>query len=251
MSSLKAYASRQRAALAGLAVLASTLGAAVPAGAAPAAGKVAADAGATQAKPGVTGFRSARFGMDEKAVRAAIRSDFGVDDKAITKTANPTERTEVLSVKVNDVLKDGGTALVSYVLGYQSKALSQVSVLWAPETDAGIGPEKLIADAKILQNYFLGQGFASGSVLVNAAVPEGVVMFRGTDEEGRMALLLMLASATKPAVADKAAASAATNEAAVPQPDAEQTVLAPVGLLLSYLADPQDPDIFKVEPGQF
>jgi hypothetical protein len=186
----------------------------------------------------VEGFRSARFGMDEAAVREAIVADFGVADADIQVGENAAERTRILSVSVPDVLDGGGTALVSYVLGYSSNKLDQVSVLWSPDTDASIDGAKLVANGSVLQSYFLQSGFDASAVVVDAAVPEGVVMFRGLDAQGRMALLLLrggIDAAAQPAEGDAAG----------------QTQFISNGLLLAYLANPSDPDVFSVEQGQF
>jgi hypothetical protein len=99
----------------------------------PAAKKDAAPA-ATSTKPPValaptvevTGFRSAKFGMSEADVRAAIVKDFAVKPDAIRAETNASEQTRVLLVKVPDVLPGGGSAEVSYVLGFKSKTLIQV-----------------------------------------------------------------------------------------------------------------------------
>src|SRR5262245_48533831 len=46
----------------------------------------------------VDGFRSARFGMTEAQLRAAIKSDFKVADAAIKVFTHPVEQTRVLQV---------------------------------------------------------------------------------------------------------------------------------------------------------
>src|SRR5712671_2314720 len=74
----------------------------------------------------VTGFRSAKFGMSEADVRAAIVKDFGVKPEAIRAETNASEQTLVLLIKAPDVLPGGGSAEVSYVLGFKSKTLIQV-----------------------------------------------------------------------------------------------------------------------------
>ncbi|RFC65993.1 hypothetical protein DYI37_00470 [Fulvimarina endophytica] len=199
---------------------------------------------ATRGAPAtIEGFRSAKFGMDEAAVRSAIESDFGVASDAIVESANGAERTRILTVDGVEVLDGGGPAAVSYVFGYESNTLGQVSVLWAVGGEGGEGGEqvvnadKLVANADVLQNYFLQSGYAADSVVVNVPVPEGLVVFRGSDAEGHMAVLLLRGTlAEGEAGADGAAA---------------QPVLTPTNLLLAYLADPQKPDVFRVEPGQF
>jgi hypothetical protein len=85
----------------------------------------------------VEGFRSAKFGADEKAVRAAIKADFGLDAKAVSAEENPIEKTTALVTAV-DTLEPGGKAQIAYILGYKSKKLIQVNVVWGAPVDPGI-----------------------------------------------------------------------------------------------------------------
>ena len=193
----------------------------------------AAAAGATAvatAAATVEGFRSARFGMDEAAVRAAIVKDFGVKPEAILPGENMAERTKMLSVRVPGVLEGGGMAEVSYVFGHKSTKLAQVSVLWSPAIDPAVDQAKLLANANVLQSYFLSSGYKADSVVTSAVVPEGLLMFRGSDAASRMTVLLLRGQMTQ---------------------GGTQPVLTPVSLLLAYLADPAKPDVFTVPAGQF
>lgn len=190
------------------------------------------------AQVSVQGFRSAHFGMDEAALREAIAADFGVEPDAIAAADNPAERTRVLSVSVPDVLEGGGTALVSYVLGYRNKVLDQVSVLWSPQSDETLDAARLVSNASALQAYFLQSGYDPANVVTEAAVPEGVVMFRGLDQDGHMTLLLLRGTMAEAAATDGAKA-----------PDQPQ--FSPSALLLAYLADPANPDVFAVPQGKF
>lgn len=178
----------------------------------------------------VDGFRSARFGMDEAAVRAAISKDFDVKSEAIIPGENMAERTKMLSVRVPSVLEGGGTAEVSYVFGYKSKTLAQVSVLWSPAIDSKVDQAKLLANANVLQSYFQSSGYKADSVVTSAVVPEGLLMFRGSDSASRMTVLLLRGQMTQ---------------------GETQPVLMPVSLLLAYLSDPAKPDVFTVPAGQF
>ena len=199
---------------------------------------------AAASQPLVEGFRSATFGMDEVAVRAAIIADFGVEDAAIELNDNIAERTRILSVQVPDVLEGGGTALVSYVLGYKSNKLDQVSVLWSPDSDSTIDGAKLVANATVLQSYFLGAGYDPATSVVNAEVPEGIVMFRGLDSKNRMVLLLLRGAIDPATVPDQSAAPTEANAET-------QANFVSSGLTLAYLANPSAPDVFSLKPGQF
>lgn len=182
----------------------------------------------------VMGFRSAHFGMAEEEVRKAIIKDFSVKKEAIKTDENPTDRTRVLTIKVPDLLPQGGTGQVVYVLGYSKKKLIQVNVIWSKATDPAIKPEQLAADATLLGNHFETGGFAPDNVTRNALLAggEGVLVFRGTDKQDRMVLLLLRGSQSKDPKADK--------------PD-----FTPTTLQLFYVADPANPDIFRLPRGDW
>lgn len=193
---------------------------------------------ATASPVELNGFRTARFGMDEAAIRKAILTDFALDKSKIGSVENPAERTRILSVKVPDVLDGGGIADVSYVFGHTSKKLTQVSVLWSGQSDPSLDGEKLLANGNVLRSYFLSAGYVPASVVTDVPVPEGLLLFRGSDAKGRMAVLLLRGTY---------AAAAPVEGAANPAPP----VLTPAGLLLAYIENPQKPDVFTVKPGQF
>lgn len=69
----------------------------------------------------VEGFRSAKFGKDEAAIKASIAKDFNIKGADGKEQPNAGERTKVFLIKASDVLPGGGAAEVSYVFGYQSK----------------------------------------------------------------------------------------------------------------------------------
>ena len=184
-----------------------------------------------EAKLIVEGFRSAKFGMNEADVRAAIARDFGAKPDAIKSQDNPAELTRSVLLTVPDLLPNGGTAEVSYVFGYKSKSLIQVGTVWSKTTDPALTPERLFSNANILRAHFLGEGFKPDSIAVNTPVNGGVLMFRGSDAKDRSVILLLQG----------------TFEAK----ENNQRILTPTGLLLFYVADTKSPDVFKLPPGQF
>ena len=78
----------------------------------------------------IDGFRSAKFGMDEKQLLRAISKDFRIPKTKIKNLTNPIEKITALEVTVPKLLAFGGPARVQYILGYKSKKLVNVSVLW-------------------------------------------------------------------------------------------------------------------------
>lgn len=197
---------------------------------APAAAPTAAEAQSSD-KAVVEGFRSAKFGMKEAEVRAEIEKDFKIKSDAIKNQDNSAELTHSLLVTVPDLLAGGGTAEVSYVLGYKSKTLIQVGTVWSKATDPAMTPERLFSNANILRAHFLGEGFKPETVTVNTPVNGGLLMFRGSDAKDHTVMLLL--------------------QGTFETKENNQRTLTPTGLLLFYVADAKSPDVFKLPPGQF
>lgn len=179
----------------------------------------------------VEGFRSARFGMNEAETRAAIMKDFNVKAEAIHEQPNPGERTRALLVKVPDLLPGGGTAEVSYVFGYQSKKLIQISASWSKKTDEKITPEQLFSNSSVLRAHFVSEGFKQDTIATNVPVNGGILMFRGSDAKDRTTILIL--------------------QGTMAQGENNQRVLTPTGLLLFYVADAKAPDIYRLPSGLF
>jgi hypothetical protein len=179
----------------------------------------------------VEGFRSAQFGMTEAQLRQAIRKDFPTGGDKVTSEANHGEKTTVLTVHVADLIPGTGKARVSYILGYTTKKLIQVNVNWVAEPKSAAAAENLVGAANLLRNYFLAGGYQPDSIIANQQMPNGYVVFRGRDARARMVLLVLAGTTgTPPADAEKA---------------------PPVGLQLSYILDPEHPDVYQVPKGQF
>jgi hypothetical protein len=214
---------------------------AAAAGAAPAAAGAPAGATSTAAAEtpaaddkttkAIDGFRSAKFGMNEADVRAAMTKDFSAKPDAIRAQDNASELTHSLLLSVPELLPNGGTAELSYVFGYKSKSLIQVGSVWSKGTDTAMTPEKLFSNANILRAHFMGEGFKPDSIAMNMPVAGGIVMFRGSDAKDRSVILLL--------------------QGTFENKENNQRVLTPTSLLLFYVADAKSPDIFKLPPGQF
>jgi hypothetical protein len=202
-----------------------------PSDGAPPAASASSPTDASETQPlEIKGFRSAAFGSSEAEVRAAAMKDFGLSADAIHSSQDLAERTQVLTVRVPDVLPDGGAADVAYTLGYKSKKLIQVAVTWSKQTDDKLTAERLLQNGESLRNYFQAQGYVPESVAANAAVKDGVLLFRGADSQGRTTVLLLRGAAS----GDKAARQ-----------------FSPSALVLLYLGDTKNPDVYRVPAGKF
>jgi hypothetical protein len=178
----------------------------------------------------VKGFRSALFGMSEADVRAAAAKDFGVSADALKSMQNGAEHTQALILKAQDVLPEGGAAEIAYVLGYKSKKLIQVSITWSKTTDDKLTPERLTSNAESLRTYFLKAGYKPETIVNNAPVSNGLLLFRGSDGAGHTTALVLEGAFS----GDKA-----------------HPTLSPSGLSLFYLADAKNPDVYRIQPGKF
>jgi hypothetical protein len=179
----------------------------------------------------VTGFRSARFGMTEAQVRAAIERDLRVRSDDIRSDENKAEQTQVLDVRAADVLPGGGTATVSYVFGFKSKTLIQVGLSWSKATDEKMTPEQLFSNANVLRSHFLESGYKPDTIATNMPVNGGLLMFRGSDAREHTTVLML--------------------QGTFSQGDNNQRVLTPTALLLFYIADAKSPDVYRLPPGAF
>jgi hypothetical protein len=179
----------------------------------------------------VEGFRSARFGMTEGEVKNAIASDFGIKGNAVHEQPNVGERTKALLIRVPELLAGGGAAEVSYIFGYHTKKLIQVSVSWSKATDEKMTPEQLFSNSSVLSAYFMGEGFKPETVATNMPISGGLLMFRGSDAKGHTAMLIM--------------------QGTFSQGDHKQRVLTPASLLLFYIEDAKAPDVYRLPRGSF
>ena len=184
----------------------------------------------------IDGFRQARFGMNEEQVRQAIRKDFPGAAAKLTSAVHPSEKTTVLSLSVADMLPHTGLARVSYILGYRSKKLTQINIVWTSDETAA-GDEVIVGIANSLRDYFASESFKPDSVVVNHQLATNTILvFRGSDEQNRTVLLLLSGVAASARAEDK--------DKKPPKPP-------PLTLELSYIEDPAHPDVFKIGKGQF
>jgi hypothetical protein len=196
-----------------------------------------AEPGATaDARPATTpieGFRQARFGMSEQQVRQAIQRDFPASANRLSRTTHPREKTTVLSLSVEDLLPEVGPAQISYILGYASKQLVQVNIVWASDGRTAARDEAIVAAANTLRDHFLSRYHAPDETVVNHQVGDNaIVVFRAAQADGRMVLLLLTGTT----------ATGRANRSPAPPP---------LMLQLSYIRDHAHPDIFRIERGRF
>jgi len=184
----------------------------------------------------VDGFRSAKWGMTEAEVKAAITADFKIPADKLKAEPNPSERTTVMTIQVPELIDGAGIARVSYILGYTTKKLIQVNLVWGTPVDPQAKPEGIVAAANQLRDLFMSSGYEPGTVVANTRANDGaVIVFEGQDADKHATLLRLVAGQQQ--TADK---------------DAKKEKPAPVtALFLSYILDSRNPDIYRLKKGQF
>jgi len=184
----------------------------------------------------IEGFRSAKFGMKEKDIYKAIAKDFKISKGKVRRSENSLEKTTSLEVTVPKMMEVGGVAKVGYVLGFKSKKLIQVNVIWgrgAEESGRKVKAQSIIDAANFLRNHFIKKKYQKEGFIANARVDdETTIVFRGKDKKDRMVLLVLTSPQAKK---DEDGKKAKEN----------------IALKLSYVLDTKTPDIFTIGEDDF
>jgi hypothetical protein len=187
-------------------------------------------AGTSQKWAVVNGFRSAQFGMNERDVIKAIRNDFGKSKNQISRQVHPNEKTITLEITVSKLLPESGEAKVFYIMGYKSKRLIHINVIWGRPVVKKPNAEAVVATANQLRNHFVQKKYQKEGFALNAQLGEGVILvFQGKDRKGRAARLLL----------------------SNPKAEDDKKTGENIALTLSYIEKPEDPDVFRIKEGDF
>ena len=195
-------------------------------------GELATDKTIKNTKPwaNIDGFRSAKFGMRMDGVKQAILRDFGISDSKIDAISHPTEQTQSLGISIDKLLPTSGKSRVVYVFGYKSKRLMQVNILMGHPVDTNITPQQVVDSGNMLGNHFFKKRYQEDGLVAHARLNDGsVLIFRGKDQTGRMALLRL----------------------SNPQPNEGNKEDLKITLTLSYIEKPEQPDAFQLKESDF
>ena len=185
---------------------------------------------ASQKSAVVNGFRSANFGMKERDVLKAIKKDFGIGKKQVSRKTHPNEKTVTLGIQVDKLLPESGPAKVFYIMGYKSKRLIHINVIWGKPITKKPNAEAIVATANQLRNHFAQKKYQKEGFALNAPLGEGVILvFQGKDRKGRAAKILLVN----------------------PKAEGDSKVGENIALTLSYIEKPMDPDVFRIKEGDF
>jgi len=178
----------------------------------------------------IGGFRSAKFGMRMDEVKQAILRDFGITDSKIDTISHPTEQTQSLGISIDQLLPTSGKSRVVYVFGYKSKRLMQVNILMGHPVDTNITPQQVVDSGNMLGNHFFKKRYQEDGLVAHARLNDGsVLIFRGKDQKGRMALLRL----------------------SNPQANEGNKEDLKITLTLSYIEKPEQPDAFQLKEDDF
>jgi len=178
----------------------------------------------------IDGFRSAKFGMGRAEVTKAIFKDFGIASGKIAIINHPTEHTQSLGISIDNLLPNSGKSQVVYVFGYKSKQLMQVNIFTGHPFDTDVTPQQVVNAGNLLGNHFFKKRYQEDGLVAHARLSDGsVLVFRGKDQKGRMALLRL----------------------SNPQPNAKKDDDLKITLTLSYIEKPGQPDTYQLNDEDF
>ena len=187
-------------------------------------------AGTSQKWAVVSGFRSAQFGMNERDILKAIKSDFGLGEKQVSRQVHPNEKTISLEIKVSKLLPESDPAKIFYILGYKTRRLIHINVIWGRPVMKDPNAEAVVATANQLRNHFVQKKYRKEGFALNAKLGEGLILvFQGKDRKGRAARLLL----------------------SNPKSEGDKKVGENIALTLSYIERPEDPDVYRIKEGDF
>ena len=171
----------------------------------------------------IDGFRSAKFGMNEKQLIRAISRDFKVTKEKVEREIFPNEKTTVLTIHVPKLMELGGPSNIFYILGFKSKRLIQVNIDWGKGVTDNFSSNDLFTISNLLRDHFTRKRYKPNGYAVNKKINDNsILVFRGQNKKGRGITLSLKSAKKKEGIAaDKS-----------------------YSLFLSYISDVKNPDIF-------
>ena len=143
---------------------------------------------AGQALHEITGFRSARFGMNEDQVRAAVAHDFKDYAPLLQPARHPDARYSLLVLPLPSLEPGPGAAGVTYIFAAAEHKLVQVNVLWSTSDKPSDAERTRMSAAGVqLADYFRALRWRPDAATMGVPLgPNGVVLFSGIDAHKAM-----------------------------------------------------------------
>jgi len=175
----------------------------------------------------IDGFRSSKFGMDEKQVLRAIAKDFKISKSKVQRKIHPVTKTTSLILHHPKLMEIGGPADIIFIQGYQCKKLVQIHIIWGGGAEKKVVPKTIVDAANFLRIHLIKKQYKKEGFVTNGRMDDvTTLVFRGKDKKNRMVLLVL----TTPKInKDENAKKAAQKYT----------------LKLSYILKPDAPDIFQ------
>lgn len=137
----------------------------------------------------IDGFRSAKFGMNEKQVRQAIAKDFKAYESTLKERVSFVKKNKVLVINNSNLLERGGEAEIRYILRHKSNKLIQVSIEWGGGVNDNFSPTEVLDVANALRDHFLKKRYEKLEALNRTLSASRMLVFRAHDEKGRTIIL--------------------------------------------------------------
>lgn len=186
------------------------------------------------------GFRSLEFGMSEDQVKRALVNDFGVAQEAMRIEENPVQKTRAVVAELPMLEPGPGRAILSCILGYRSQRLIQINIMWGGQdgSEDTASLKELVSTARLFSDYLKRKPWPDGNARQNLLRNRtSFVLFQAEDKE-RHAVDLSLNNVS------------IQIEGQDDDPETGQSK-GPPFLLLSYIKDPKNPDVFSLKEGEF
>jgi hypothetical protein len=197
----------------------------------------------------IKGFRSARFGDDEAAVRAAMAKDLGVQGDAVRVAVDAILGVKTLSAKLDSFAPLNAPAEVAYAFGSSCRCLIQVAIKWQLPEDR-VRKADALGGVAALADKFARDGWEKDHSALNRVLGEPkpgaeltLMLFRG--EQGKAAITLLGSPVTVSGGETKAGQGGAG------QPGLSVNVDAMTTVVLVYDADVGKPDIGRNDVKNF
>ncbi len=197
----------------------------------------------------VSGFRSAKFGDKEAAVRVAAARDLGVKSEALEASTDAITGVKTIFARMPNFAPLYVPATVAYALGSTCQCLIEVTIRWQlPES----GPRKAeaLGGATALVDKFVKEGWDKDRMVLNRVVGEvkpGVdqtlMLFRG--QQGKAAITMLGGPVRATGSTDGAKAGGASGGNLSIKVDDISTVI------LVYDADLDKPDVGRADVRNF
>lgn len=175
----------------------------------------------------IDGFRSAKFGLNEKQVLEAITKDFKISKNKVKRNMASVSKNIVLTIHLPKLMEIGGPTNINYLMGYKSKKLIQVNATWGAEVTKNFKPIDVVNLSDLLREHFIKKRYKKVGYTLNKKLKNGdIIIFSGRDQKDRMILFRLKSPKVK--IKNK-----------------KKEISKNVSLVLSYIQSTTNSDVFR------